>query len=244
MDAPDLDPIAHRAALKGLRRLNTISGVSLVLFPQLLHFARQQPNRPLKILDVASGSADLPIAWIKRARRRGLEFQITALDRSETALKAAAESASASGITLGTIKRDCLNDGLPTGFDVVTCNLFMHHLTDDQVVSLIHEMWRVSQRHLLICDLERSRFNAALVGLASRLVTRSPIVHFDAIASVRGAYTRHEFAALIHRALGFSIPVRRSLPCRFVATLEQSCEVIRQPGWVPHLKPVIAGAAS
>ncbi|MEM6364370.1 MAG: nucleotide-binding protein, partial [Planctomycetota bacterium] len=90
MDAPDLDPIAHRAALKGLRRLNTISGVSLVLFPQLLHFARQQPNRPLKILDVASGSADLPIAWIKRARRRGLEFQITALDRSETALKAAA----------------------------------------------------------------------------------------------------------------------------------------------------------
>ncbi|MEM6777703.1 MAG: methyltransferase domain-containing protein [Planctomycetota bacterium] len=243
MDAPNLDPQLHQAALSGLRRLNRTSGVSRAMFPHLVRLARLAPQQPLRILDVASGSGDLPIDWLVRARRRDIHFQITALDRSSTALDMALESARRAEVDLGIVHQDCIQDGLPSGFDVVTCSLFMHHLEDQEVVSLVHEMWRVCSRGLLICDLERSRLHTGLIAIAAQLLTRSPIVHADAIASARGAYSRSEFAALIERSLGFSVPVRRSLPCRMIASVDQPCQrdVTAEP-WNSVVQPAIAGA--
>ncbi|TWT65285.1 methyltransferase domain-containing protein [Allorhodopirellula solitaria] len=225
MDAPDLPDDQHRAALAGLRRLNRLSGISGTLFRRLARIAANLPaNRPLRVLDVASGSGDLPIDWLRRASRRKLPLAVTALDRSELAMQTAADAAQAAGVQLGTVVRDCVRDGLPSGFDVVTSSLFMHHLDPHEVSRLIQEMWRVSDRAIVICDLERSRTNLALIAAASRLVTRSDVVHFDASASVHAAYTRDEFATLLHQALCFSVPVKRSPPCRFLAVIDQGCQ--------------------
>lgn len=228
MDASDLPEDRHRAALAGLRRLNRLSGISGTLFRQLVRFADTMPTgRPLRVLDVASGSGDLPIDWLKMAGKRNMPLAVTALDRSELAMRTAAEAARQAGVELGTVRRDCLRDGLPSGFDVVTSSLFMHHLDPPEVSRLIQEMWRVSGRAIVICDLERSRTNLALIAAAARLVTRSDIVHFDASASVRGAYTRDEFATLLHQALCFSTPVKRSHPCRYLAVIDQQFQAER-----------------
>lgn len=241
MDDPALPPDRHRHALSGLRRLNQISGVSSALMRQLTRLAASaSKHRPLKILDVASGSGDLPIAWLKAAKRKKIPMAVTALDISETAMQTASEAATRADVELGTICRDALHDGLPTGFDVVTCSLFMHHLDPPDVSKLIHEMWRASERAMVICDLERSRTNLALVAASARLVTRSDVVHFDASASVRGAYTRAEFSKLLQQALGFTVPVRRSFPCRFMAVIDQHCDA----EYVSSLSPAVAGAGS
>lgn len=239
MDAPDLSPDRHRAALAGLRRLNRMSGVSTTIFRQLARFAAVSPrHRPLRVLDVASGSGDLPIAWLASAQRRGMPLAVTALDRSELAMQTAADAARQAGVTLGTVRRDCLREGLPSGFDVVTSSLFMHHLDPPEVSRLIQEMWRVSERAIVICDLERSRTNLALVSASARVLSRSPIVHFDAPASVRAAYTRSEFSMLLHQALGFSVPVKTSFPCRLLAVIDQQCSAETVGGMIP----TVAGA--
>lgn len=225
MDAPDLSEDRHRAALAGLRRLNWLSGISGTLFRQLARLATSATaDRPLRVLDVASGSGDLPIDWLRMAARRNLPLEVTALDRSELAMQTAADAARQAGVELRTVCRDCLRDGLPSGFDVVTSSLFMHHLDPPDVSRLVQEMWRVSGRAIVICDLERSRVNLAIIAAAARLVTRSDVVHFDASASVRGAYTRDEFATLLHQALCFSAPVKRSHPCRYLAVIDQQCQ--------------------
>ncbi|SMP53206.1 Methyltransferase domain-containing protein [Neorhodopirellula lusitana] len=240
MDDPALSPERHRSALAGLRRLNWISGVAAAMMRPLKRYSLANPKRPLKILDVASGSGDLPIAWLKYAKRRGIPLAVTALDVSEVALQTASQSASAAGVELGTIRRDCLRDGLPGGFDIVTCSLFMHHLDPPEVTRLIQEMWRASERAVVICDLDRSRTTLALVAASARLVTRSDVVHFDASASVRGAYTRAEFTDLVRQSLGFEVAIRRSLPCRWMAIIDQQCEAETVPG----MKSVLAGVAS
>lgn len=241
MDDPALSPLRHRHALAGLRRLNRISGVSGSLMRQLSRFsASATAERPLKILDVAAGSGDLPIAWLKSARAKQIPMRVTALDISDVALQTVAEAAAVEGLEIGTIRRNALRDGLPGGFDIVTCSLFMHHLDPPDVLKLIQEMWRASGRAVIICDLDRSRWNLALVAASARLVTRSDVVHFDASASVRGAYTRQEFAGLIERSLGFCVPVRRSFPCRFMAVIDQQSEV----QYVSELRRGVAGVAS
>jgi hypothetical protein len=42
--------------------------------------------------------------------------------------------------------------------------------------------------------------NLGMVALASRLVTRSPVVHTDAVLSVRAAFTKPELLSLAERA--------------------------------------------
>src|SRR5919106_574491 len=80
----------------------------------------------------------------------------------------------------------------PTGFDVVTCSLFLHHLSADEGIALLANMENAARRLVLVNDLARSPFNFVSVWLACRLLTRSPVVRFDGPASVRSAFTPAE----------------------------------------------------
>jgi hypothetical protein len=67
-------------------------------------------------------------------------------------------------------------------------------------------------------DLTRSRAGLVLVWAACRLLTRSPVVHFDGPVSVRAAFTPREALALAERAGLAGATVVRRRPCRFLLT--------------------------
>ena len=230
MDDPNLPDQDHRHALEGLSRLNRLSLVAGAMYRRIRRFA-QQNGRPLRVLDVASGAGDLPIQWARRAKRDRLAVDITTLDISEVAAAEQEVRAQRAGVEIRAAVRDCLREPLPSGFDVVTCSLFMHHLADADVVQLLRSMDAAAARAVVVCDLERSGTNLALVGVASRLVTRSPVVHTDAKLSVRAAFTRKEFRALAEQALMRPVVVERSFPCRFIAVVAESSIPVTVPAF-------------
>lgn len=221
MDQPDIDPALHQAALVGLSRLNRFTGIDRVLYRHLRRYARMAGGRPLRVLDVASGAGDVPIACMRRAVKDGIDLHVTSVDISETAVEEQNRRASEAGVKLRAIRMDCLNTALPSGFDVVMCSLFMHHLENHDASRLLQSMQMATEQAILICDLDRSRLNLGLVAIGARLVTRSPVVHFDASASVRAAFTAEEFKRMAEAALSRPVRVRRAFPCRFVATLDE-----------------------
>ncbi len=221
MDDPAIDPAVHDAALAGLRRLNSVSMIAPLLAGQLRKLAAAVAPRPLRVLDVACGGGDLPIAWAKSARRQGWSLAVTALDRCDRALETTRRAAEAAGLEIGVRQANALTEPLPRGFDVVTCSLFLHHLDGPDVVRLVGEMTRVAGRAVLLCDLERTRLNLAIVSAASRLVSRCPVVHHDAAASIRGAWTRSELAELISGVVPGPVPVRSMPPCRMLAVIHR-----------------------
>ncbi|MEO1527150.1 MAG: methyltransferase domain-containing protein [Planctomycetota bacterium] len=217
MDDPDLSPELHLAALRGLTRLNTLTAVAGPMYRYIRDAARRNDGH-VRLLDVASGSGDLPLAWAKRARRDGIQLSITTVDISDVAVRVQKERAEAAGIEMETLQRDCLSEGLPDGFDICTNSLFFHHLEDEDGIRLAKSMAAAADQ-FLACDLERARINWLLVMIGARLATRSPVVHVDARRSIEGAYSKSEFAALLRRALGHDVPVRRVLPCRMIASI-------------------------
>lgn len=221
MDDPDLPADVHQQALIGLARLNLISGVSGKLYRHLRRLALARPNRRLRLLDVASGSGDLPIDWARRAKRDGVELQITTTDISDTAVEAQLAAARQAGVKIDAIEHDCLKNPLPNGFDVVACSLFMHHLERHQACGLMQSMQQATEGTIMVCDLDRTRLNLAMVAVASRIVTRSPIVHFDATASVRGAFTMQEFENMATESLSRPVRIRRLFPSRFIMTADE-----------------------
>jgi len=215
MDDPALPAEEHRRALAGLARLNAFSNSVGVLWPAVRGLAREL-GRSVKILDVATGGGDVPLGLCARAKRAGVKLELHACDLSPVALETAAARTRAAGATVHYFPADALDEALPTGFDIVTCSLFLHHLLDDDAVILLARLAAATDRLVLVNDLSRSRWNLGLVWTATRLLTRSPVVHIDGPLSVRAAFTSSEAAALAQRAGLTGATVETRFPCRWL----------------------------
>ena len=161
------------------------------------------------LLDIATGSADLPVAIADWARSKGVGASITAVDINEQTIAAARRlTAGYPEITLA------VADGLhlPYGdrsFDVVLCSKATHHLSPAQGVQLVKEMLRVARRGYLVMDLRRSWIAWALIYFLTRLFTRNRLTRNDGPLSVLRSFTAGELAALASGAGGEEFTVTR-----------------------------------
>jgi 2-polyprenyl-3-methyl-5-hydroxy-6-metoxy-1,4-benzoquinol methylase len=215
MDDPGLDPAEHRRALRGLARINRWSRSVAILLPVLRGVANRISGRPVRVLDVATGAGDVPVGLWKRATAAGLSVEVEACDVSETALAHARASMGDAAVRF--FRHDVLADPLPGGYDLVTCSLFLHHLSEADAVTVLTRM-REAGTTVAVNDLSRSRSGYLLVWAACRLLTRSPVVHFDGPVSVRAAFTPREALALAGRAGLTGAKVESRWPCRFLLT--------------------------
>ena len=140
MDQPGLALEEHARALRGLERINRVSRVAAVFWGEIRRLAEAHRGPALKVLDIASGGGDVPIALACRAMRSGLAVQVEGCDLSPQATRIAALQAAARGMNLRFFTLNALADEIPSGFDVVTSSLFLHHLAEDEVVGLLRRM--------------------------------------------------------------------------------------------------------
>jgi SAM-dependent methyltransferase len=222
MDDPALAPGPHQRALRGLARINRLSAAPDTLWNVIrthaLASASAAPGRPIPILDIATGSGDVPLRLVRLAAgsRPPIALEPTLCDASATALDATRDRAARLGVGRFHIRRaDVVADGLPFddgAFSIVTCSLFLHHLEREACVGLLREMARVAGPLGLVVVSDLRRCAVGLVGawLAGRLLTRSSIVRVDAVRSVRAALTPSELLTLAREA-GLTDPARLSV---------------------------------
>lgn len=216
MDDPQLPFAEHQKALAGLARLNRWSRGDVGLWHHLQAETCRVSPRPLRVLDIATGSGDLPIRLARRARGAGLPLNFSACDCSATALQVAAQAAQQAGVAIDFFTLDAVTDAIPTDYDIITISLFLHHLTDDQVVGLLARVASATRRMVLVNDLSRSDWNYATVWLAARLLSRSAVVHFDGPTSVKAAFTRAELLDLASRAGLEQVSIHAHFPARWL----------------------------
>lgn len=199
MDDPDLDPALLEPALRGLRRLNALS-LAHPLQWSVLRAEARAAKRPIRVLDLACASGDFVIDSAARAAKQGISLDLHGCDINPASIELARRRAASQSRRCTFFVHDAIQSPLPGEYDIVTASLFLHHLTDERAVLVLRRMAAAATRLVVVNDLVRSRFNLELVTLASRLVTRSPIVHTDAVLSVRAAFTGPELLALARRA--------------------------------------------
>jgi ubiquinone/menaquinone biosynthesis C-methylase UbiE len=93
-------------------------------------------------------------------------------------------------------------------FDVVSCSLFAHHLSPEEVVQFVKEGLRVSRTAVLINDLVRHPLHLMLV-YAGMPLFQSRITRHDAVASLRGAYTVEEMRGLMQQTTAARVEIER-----------------------------------
>lgn len=201
MDEPIEDMAELAQNFRDIERVNGLLGGTAIILrhlPSLLPPSSQ--TRPVTILDLASGSADIPVAVVRWARKRGLNVTVIASDASADILELA-RTRCAGFPEISLEQYDARNVPLPANHvDIVLCSLALHHFDPDNAVQVLREMHRLGRSGFILNDLRRGRLGFWAAWLASRITTRNRLTRNDAPLSVQRAYTPAELANLLHRA--------------------------------------------
>ncbi|HUP89278.1 MAG TPA: methyltransferase domain-containing protein [Longimicrobiales bacterium] len=154
----------------------------------------------VRVLDVGTGSADLPRRIVQTARRRNLQIRVTATDlHPQMRELAAARCAEYPEIEID--DADALALKYPdSSFDIATLSLTLHHFDGNEQLRVLQELARVA-KVVVVNDLRRNRLNyvgAKLLGLTFWRVNR--LTRHDGPLSVLRAFTPDELLQLSLRA--------------------------------------------
>jgi 2-polyprenyl-3-methyl-5-hydroxy-6-metoxy-1,4-benzoquinol methylase len=219
MDQPGLARRDHEYALTSLGRANLISRTSSVVWPTIRKAARSLRNRPLRILDIACGGGHVAVGLAQRLARAGIAADVQGCDISPVALDYARTLAARSHVQrIRFSQLDVVRDPWPTGFEVVHCSLFLHHLAGDDAVATLRRMKEAAGQLVVVSDLRRTDLGYLLAWVGCRLLSRSRVFHVDGARSVEAAFTTGEARALAERAGLDGAEVRECWPQRFLLT--------------------------
>ncbi|HJV34531.1 methyltransferase domain-containing protein [Geomonas sp.] len=199
----DLSPESYapeelEGTLADIRVVNRYLGDRPAILKHLAAMAKGLPG--FSLLDIATGSADLPIAIVEWARRNELQTAITAVDINEQTVDIARRHA-AGFPEIRVEVADGLRLPYPDkSFDIVVCSKTAHHLSNEDAVRLVAEMLRVARKGYLLMDLRRSWIAYGLICLLTRIFTRNRLTRYDGPLSVLKSFTPAELTALARDA--------------------------------------------
>lgn len=197
LDTPGQDPCELRLLLGDIRRVNRRYGGARLVFRHVERFVQAIPRRPLTLLDVAAGGADVPLGIVAWAASRRIRLRIVAVDLNPDVLEAAREQTAARD-EVRFVRADALALPFPDrAFDIVTCGLALHHFTLESGALALREIARVAREAFVVNDIVRSWAGYAGAWLDTRLFARSRLARHDGPASVLRAFTVPELRRMI-----------------------------------------------
>ncbi|HEX6746462.1 MAG TPA: methyltransferase domain-containing protein [Longimicrobium sp.] len=223
MDEPAQDRTELAKSLDDLRAVNRWLGGTRVVLHHLADLVARHPREAYRILDVGTGSGDIPLEIARWARGEEVQVHVVATDNHATTLAFAREHTAAEPV-VQVEAADALRLPYADGsFDFVLLSTALHHFDDERdCIRVLREMHRVSRIAFVVNDLARSR--AALLGarlLAATFWRRHPVTRHDGPLSVRRSFTPDELRALAARAGFANGRVRAHFPFRLSLVVER-----------------------
>jgi 2-polyprenyl-3-methyl-5-hydroxy-6-metoxy-1,4-benzoquinol methylase len=197
MDRPQPVSSELERDLQRLRQLNRWFGS----YRLVLDFMRRwiTPGARMRIVDLATGSGDIPRLVIDFARKSGAHVEIDALDRQPATLEIA-RTLSSRYQEISYHEANILEWNGIQDYDVALCSLVLHHFSDEDAVNVLRRCRELSKTFVLVSDLRRGFFLRVGVHLLTAAIFREPMTRFDARLSSERAFSFSEMRRLAIRA--------------------------------------------
>jgi ubiquinone/menaquinone biosynthesis C-methylase UbiE len=186
--------------LRNLRIINRYLGGYRGVMKGLKRLVRKDRMSRFSLLDVGTGSADIPKVIVRWARNQGVTARVVALEPEPvTAAEAAHQTQQWPEITV--IRGDGMAPPFQaTSFDFVLASQMLHHFPDDRIIALLKTWSRLARKAILISDLVRDPVAFYGIRVITHLFTRNQMTRFDGPLSVRRALTLNEWRELFREA--------------------------------------------
>lgn len=217
LDLPDFPPERKQKIVQALHRFN--QGVLAyrrffqVLLP-MLRSVQAEHRRPVRILELASGSGEFSFALEGLAAKAGIQVDITGSDYFVEHVEAGNRKAAARDSLVNFIPVNAFDmSGIePGSYDIVFIAQSIHHFSAGQVAMMVAQATRVASVGFIGIDGRRSAELFLVVPLPSLLLRSRDYLH-DAMVTLRKFYTETELELIARLAVpdGF-VSVRPELP--------------------------------
>jgi len=206
MDLPQPVSAELEDDLANLRTLNRwFGGIRAVLDPLK---SILQTRREWSLLDLATGSADIPKAVAQWCRQNAISITIDAVDFQASTL-AVAETFCGDEANIRFHQADIRTYARERTWDLVVCSLALHHFSESDAVQILQRANALATQCVIVTDLRRSLLGTLGVDLLTAVWMTAPMTRNDARASVRRAFSFSEFSDLARSAGWLAFEHRR-----------------------------------
>ncbi len=157
-------------------------------------------RRPIRIVDLGSGSADIPLALATWARQKGYRVQVLAVDLSWSVCKIARRhTRHCPDVTIlqGDVRQPFLKE---SSYDPVLRSAFLHRFTDQEIVALLKNWVSGSTTGVAVSDLHRHAFAYLGIRFLTRLFSHSRAIRHDGPLPVLIGFKRKELLSILEKA--------------------------------------------
>ena len=201
LDRPDCDPALAAASYRFMETVNCyFGGIRTVRRFLATETAGRHAGAPLRILDIGSGSCDIPLAVSRWARTNGIPLHFTCLEMAGHAVDIARQQLARAGDpTVQLLQEDVFTHQPAEPYDCAVASMCFHHFSNAQILTLLQKLRSFVINSVLINDLRRS----PLASLAASLLlagTDAPAgVRHDALLSIRRGFKINELRTLLRQ---------------------------------------------
>ncbi|MBN1362164.1 MAG: methyltransferase domain-containing protein [Sedimentisphaerales bacterium] len=196
LDRPDADRGLVERSYGFMKFANSAGGGTRVVRNFLARELARSNVRSARILDLGSGSAEIPLTLARWGAKHGYRLEFTCLDHHAEALALAQEAAEREGREAIVTERADILDYEPIHeFDYAIGSMFFHHLSAEGIGRVIGRLHGFVRKALLINDLRRCALNY----LVCRLLTIGiePEIRHDALLSIARGFRPLELSMIL-----------------------------------------------
>lgn len=164
---------------------------------RLLKRGHIDSQQGLKIADLGSGGGDLLRLMAQWGRRKKIPLHLVGIDANAFMIDYAQER-SEKYPEISYEQRDVFSaDFQAQDYDLVTCSLFCHHFTDEELIILFQKLHQEVKQAIIINDLHRHALAYYGIYFLTRLFRGSYLVKHDGPLSVLRAFKYPEIQQLL-----------------------------------------------
>lgn len=189
-----------RQTLRELKTINKLLGGNYVTTDGINQLLKKATSEKITIADIGCGGGDMIRVMYNWSQKKNLNASFIGVDANPNTIAMAAGNLR----ELPNVNFEAADVFDPNfqqqQVDIVTCTLFTHHFTDEELIRMFRSFKYKAKIGMVINDLHRHPLAFHSIKILTRLFSKSRLVINDAPISVQRGFQKKELEEILHRA--------------------------------------------
>ena len=183
-----------------MKTINQWLGGNHVTTLGLARLFRSNPRSHYEITDIGCGGGDMIRVMADWAKKHGIRASFTGIDANRFIVDFAKNRQNNLYETNWVVQNVFDPEFKVPKTDLITCTLFTHHFSDQELVELLKAFKEKARLGIVINDLHRHPLAYYSIKILTQLFSKSPMVQHDAPLSVLRSFSRNDWQNILSKS--------------------------------------------